>query len=491
MDFRKIKKEKYFLFGIIFLSFIIYTSFSFTAPLKAWDETVYANLGYDLSHNPLDYSVENNGWSDWIPSGDEPLYKWPKMGFRAPLLPYSLAILYFLKLSSLVFIFMPLIGALGVSLIYLLGKRMFNSEVGIYSAIFLMLTPLYVSSSSKILTETYMTFFILLTIISFWKGYEEGNSYHKILFGFFFALALLARYTTLWFIPVFFFYFLIRTKSLKFILDKYLWGAMGVFMVTLIPWFIYGYFEYGNILGGFIHGIKAAMYWGGTQSVFFYFQKWWKMFSVVGVISILAIGKIFTKNKSSSPKFLILILWTLFFILMALFMPHKEERFILPIVPALCILAGVFIYTLKSHKKLVFKIATIILMIMLFSSGINETRVNHSGGESCFLDSMRYLNQQKDEAIIITDEFSVVHYYTKSETQYIPSIIDSSFLEKLSKEKNKEIYFLFSNRLFDGSNQSLERYNYLENNLDKVFDCAGRNTFVSLYSYKKPSVQVQ
>ena len=35
-------------------------------------------------------------------------------------------------------------------------------------------------------------------------------------------------------------YFLIRRKSLKFIFDKYLWSAIGVFFVTLIPWFIYG-----------------------------------------------------------------------------------------------------------------------------------------------------------------------------------------------------------------------------------------------------------
>ncbi len=477
----KIKKN-YLILVLMLFSLMLNILFSFSTPVVSWDESVYSNLGYDLSNNPLDYSVEFNGWSDWIPSGNDPVYSWPKMGFRAPLLPYTLSLLFLLNLGFLVKFFMPLIGALNIGLVYLLGRKLFNSKVGIYAASFTSLIPLYTLISSKILTDVYLTFFMLITIFSFWKGYEEGDIKYKILFGFFFALALLSRYTALWFIPIFFTYFLIRTKSLKFIFDKYLWGAILVFFGTLIPWFIYGYFEYGNILGAFIHGIKAATYWGGHQPWNFYLQNQWKMLSIIGIISLLGIGKIFYKKKTNNSGFLFLIIWIFGFLIMTMILPHKEERFILPVISALCLISGVFVNSLKKYKKLIFKIIILILIYSTTITFIQEIEHNSSDGK-CFLNSMNYINNQKQEVLIVTDEFSVVYYYTKQETQYYPREINEEYLKKLSKEKKKDIYFLFSNRLFDGGDLSIKKYNYLEENLEKVFDCAGQNTFTSLYHY--------
>ena len=74
----------------------------------------------------------------------------------------------------------------------------------------------------------------------------------------------------------FLFYFLIRDKSLKFLKDKYLWYAIGIFFWTLVSWFIYSFKYYGNILGAFIHGFKAAGYWGGVQSWNFFFVNSWQ-----------------------------------------------------------------------------------------------------------------------------------------------------------------------------------------------------------------------
>ena len=96
------KKENKILITLFVFTFILGTVFVFSTPLKIWDETVYANLGYDLSNNPLDYSVKDNGWSDFIPFDGDTFYSWPKMGFRAPLLPYLLSPLYLFNLNFLV-----------------------------------------------------------------------------------------------------------------------------------------------------------------------------------------------------------------------------------------------------------------------------------------------------------------------------------------------------------------------------------------------------
>jgi len=83
MDFQQIIKRNNIIIAIFIIALIIRILFVFSMPVKLWDETVYANLGYDLSKNISDYSF-SNGWSDFIPSGSDLIYAWPKAGFRAP-----------------------------------------------------------------------------------------------------------------------------------------------------------------------------------------------------------------------------------------------------------------------------------------------------------------------------------------------------------------------------------------------------------------------
>lgn len=56
----KMKKEYKILAILFLLALIIRIVFLFASPVKIWDETVYANLGYDLSKNPFDYSFAKN-----------------------------------------------------------------------------------------------------------------------------------------------------------------------------------------------------------------------------------------------------------------------------------------------------------------------------------------------------------------------------------------------------------------------------------------------
>src|SRR3989344_3184986 len=285
------KKETKIIILIFLVALLIRISFVFITPIKIWDETVYANLGYDLSKSALDYSF-TNGWSDYVPDGS-----WPKAGFRAPLLPYTLSILYFLKLNFLIQFLIPLFGALSITLIYLIGKEMFSQKVGIYSAILLTLVPLHVFYSSKILTDVFSTFFALLVILVFWKGFEKDNKNWKLLFGPVLALALLSRYTLLWLIPLFPIYLLIKNKSLRFAKDKHLWYSILLFFIFLVPWFIYGIVQYHNALGAFIHGFKASSYWGGVQHWSFYFQHWLEALSISGILVILSLAYIIYYKK--------------------------------------------------------------------------------------------------------------------------------------------------------------------------------------------------
>ncbi len=94
------KKEIKILIILFIVAFVVRSIFIFATPVKIWDETVYANLGHDLNKNLFDYSLRNSGWSDFIPSGGDDFYAWPKIGFRAPLLPYTLSIFYLFNVRN-------------------------------------------------------------------------------------------------------------------------------------------------------------------------------------------------------------------------------------------------------------------------------------------------------------------------------------------------------------------------------------------------------
>lgn len=466
-----------------FLAFIIRGIFVFATPLKIWDETVYANLGYDLSKNILDYSVAHNGWSDFIPSGGDSFYAWPKIGFRAPLLPYLLSPIYFFNLGFLANFFIVLVGALSVCLVYTLGKKMFNKKVALYSAILFLLIPLHIVYSAKILTGVLFTFFVLLTFLSFLKGYEENNKKHKILFGVFLALALLSRYTALWIMPIFLLYFLVKDKSLKFLKDKYLWYSILAFFGTLIPWFIYGIFEYKNPIGAFIHGAKASAYWGGLQSWHFFFDYWWQMFSMIGIIFVIALIYILYKKDFFKKEIYLLLIWFAFFLGMAIYMPHKEDRFILAIVPTIALISGYFIDKIKKYKKFILLGIIIISLFSLSSQFYTTYNNSYTDTNNCFLEGNKFL-QNQENALIVTDESAIVYYYTRQETHFYPNPRNFESLKNMIKnhysDKNSFVFFTdFDMPLNDEEHIKIKED--LDKNLEKVFECSKEHGYSAVY----------
>jgi 4-amino-4-deoxy-L-arabinose transferase-like glycosyltransferase len=476
------KTDKLIILVLIF-SFLIRIIFLFYSPFRGWDETVYLNLGRDLSKNPFIYSLFNKGWNDFIPSTDI-IYGWPNIGFRAPLLPYILSIFYALKLNFLTQIITPIFATLSVFLVYILGKKLFDKKIGLYSAILFALVPIHVLSSGKIWTDILVVFFILLTFISFWQGYEKNNKKHKVLFGLFLALSLMARYTTLWITPVFLFYFFIRDKSLKFLKDKYLWYAIGVFFLVLIPWFIYGFKYYGNILGGFIHGFKASSYWGGVQSWSFFFENSWAIFSITGILFVISLLYILFKKEFLKREIYLLLIWVIFYSAIVITMPHKEARFIMPIVPVICLLSGFFINKIKKYKDIIFGLICIALIASLLILFKIEYQNSKAGVNICFSDGNKFLadNSIDKNSLIVTNQLPIVHYYTQKEVHLYPDPWNLSILKNIIdlNHSSKAVYMFFAN--YDMTDNTIKKD--LDNNFEKVFECSKGWGYSAIYKYK-------
>lgn len=480
-------RENWILLIILFVGLLVRLAFAYSSNVPWWDESVYLNLGYDLSNNPFDYSVENNGWSDFIPSGGDKNYAWPKMGFRPPLLPYFLAIFYALNLGFLIKFLLPLIGVLTIFLVYLLGKEMFDKKAGLISAAIISLIPIHATFSGRILNDVFVTLFITLAFLFFWKGFERGNKKYKVLWGIFLGLGLLTRYTMLWIIPIFPIYLWIKNKSLSFLRDKYLWYSIIGFFIVLIPWFIYGYFEYGNIFGGFLHGFKGAAYWGGNQAWSFFFQNHWKIFSISGILFVSFLIEIFYEEEYKKKEIYILLIWSIFYLIMLVVMPHKEERFVIPLIPVISLIIGYSLNKIKKYRKIVFGIIFFVLLWSCITLFVQELNIALNQNTECFLDTTNFLRGElKEGDIIVNENPPIVRYFTNfinSEYPFYPEDINEISLATISNSSSKKVYFLF-NRLNSGFEN--EKWKNLKEILDKnyklEFQCAGDSEVNFVYS---------
>jgi 4-amino-4-deoxy-L-arabinose transferase-like glycosyltransferase len=352
---------------------------------------------------------------------------------------------------------------------------MFNSKVGIYSAVLFSIVPINLLWGFRISTEIYGLFFLLLSFLFFWKGFEEKHNLSKILFGIFLGLALLTRYTTMWIIPLFLIYFLIRDKNLKFLRDKYLWFSILTFFVVLIPWFVYGMVFYSNPLGAFIHGTIGASFWGGIQSGFFYFIYFWRNFSLIGIGFVVSLIYFCNKKLLKDKQIHFLLIWFLLIFLIASFMPHKEERFILILVPSLCLLLGVFINKIdekilkwfNKNRFLGFVLLIFCFLIVLFPVFLNFYSEESTGTSYCFSKGLNFIKHLNDNALIYSDETPIVYAYTDKCTRFYPNPWNVTYLER--GENNFIIYTDYDRPLYLEENVLFREE--LSNNFELVFSC--------------------
>jgi len=479
MDLKQTIKSNRWIIIIFIISLIIRLIFVFSSPLKIWDEYVYADLGYDLSNNPFDYSYLNKPWSDFVP-GD-----WPHAAFKPPFLPFLLSLFYLLKLNLIVDFIMPIIGSLSVVLIYILGKKLFNKNTGLIASVFLALVPLHVFYSSKILNECSVTFLITLSFIFFWKGYEEDTPKYKMLFGVALALSLLNRYNSLWIFPIFFIYLLVRDRSLKFLIDRYLWYSIGIFFLILSPLLVFGIIDYGNPVGPFLHGFKSVSYWGGDQPWYFYLQNWNEMFSIVGFVILISLIFIILRKKLFDRQILILLIWILFFLIVASFLGHKEDRYLVPIAPAVCLLAAYFIDHIKYYKKVILIILSAFLIVIISNNFVNNYNTNYSESALCFKEGVQFIGNLSGRVLIYNDQSPLVYYYTHKSTRFYPSSWNINNLAKINKLPEEDIIFLFTDNNWDFSNyKNIEIIKEVGSKSNVIFECKNK-TFVYQGSFIK------
>jgi asparagine N-glycosylation enzyme membrane subunit Stt3 len=209
------------------------------------------------------------------------------------------------------------------------------------------------------------------------------------------------------------------------------------------------------------------------------------MFSIIGFVFIIALIYIFYKKEFFKKEIYLLLIWFIFFLGMAIYMPHKEDRFILAIVPPLSLISGYFINKIKKYRGI---ILIGIVFVSLFSVGIilyityNDSQTDTN---KCFLEANKFLKSLDDNSVILTDESAVIYYYTKLETRFYPNPWDYETLQHWVKKDylGRDVYILFGNYI----TKPVEEYQQikldLDSNLEKTFECVKEEGYSVVYKY--------
>ncbi len=453
---------------LFLLSLIVFYISSQLEPIKWWDETVYLNLGRDLSSDPFSYAFK--GWGDKVP--DLPY----KPGFRPPLLPYAIAALYMLSLPAELFI--PVMGAMGVVVLFLLVEKIYDRRIALLSSLLLISLPIYAFYSGKVLSDILVTVLTTISFFFFWLGFEKGEKKFKILCSFTVGLTVLAKYTSALIIPIFFIYLFFKHRSLAFLKDKINLISLIVFFLTLAPLFFYGYVEYGNPIGPILHAFRAgASYWGGKQPWSFFFQYAAQMFSPL-VYALLLFG-LFVVIRNFKNNLLIVLWFSIFFVFLS-WLPHKEDRFFLPLVPAASVIVSIAISKLK-NSTVVFGAVLILSLLSTINLFEKSYISSHTEITTCFLDASNFLKNTEQNAVIFTDSSAVVYYYTNRENHYYwPQ--DLGKITELIKNyyRNRPIYMLFSK---DDSSVNLRQELNKNSSFKIVYRCPEGGNLAVVYRY--------
>ena len=162
------------------------------------DEVVYLHL------------AEHMGW-DWseyntiklFPPGYYPRAVYSSPVFHhPPLYPYSIKLLASTGISGITaartlnIMFM----LFGIVYLYLLAELLCNRKVALLSSFLLMICPIFMMETNLIHLDQYQSFFLIVLLYYFFYSEKKAEKKHLFISAFFFALAMLVKFTS----PIFF-----------------------------------------------------------------------------------------------------------------------------------------------------------------------------------------------------------------------------------------------------------------------------------------------
>ncbi len=330
-----------FIVSIIIIAFTIISYLSLSSgPMWAADEKTYsANAFHMIKSGDYITPWDAGELAVWV--GKPPIQMW--------LMSLSYQVLGVTNFASR--LWSPLFGAFTLALVYLLGRRFYNSTVGLLSVLVLGSSTLFSSFSTHAMMDGPLLFFIVSSIYCMLLAQEneKGNLY-AALSGVLFGLALMTKGFEALLIPLILIpYFVLTKRSPRFLFTKHFAYFIGIAALIFLPWLIYMDLSFKDFYDcffsyNFIRSVSPVE--GHIGGSLFYFKYLASTESPLWTLLMpFAVGLAAFKSfvKRSKPDILLLI-WVVVVFAVFTVAQTKIYWYILPSLPALALVTSSLIY---------------------------------------------------------------------------------------------------------------------------------------------------
>lgn len=358
------KKNNFFIFFLLLSITVLVRLPWFFPSVINWDEGTYILMGQSVLDGNLPY-----------------------MGFwemKPPLAHFFYG--SFIALFGKTIISIRFAGALCISIIsfftYLIGKKICNFNVGIYSSILFIFSTIYIPGGQSTMTE-FVALVPLIGLLYFLVSKENLTTKDFFLTGILIATASMIR-TNLIFVTIplgLFFLIILKNKKLLEIIKCNFFYVLGFFLIiffTFVPYLVVGSKEVwlNNVILTPIKYSSSQLTILESLTHYFYFLSrtfinfdsnslinfflW--IISISGIVFISINWKKFLTIKEKSLLIIIIFFFSILFSILKSGAGHPH--YLIQIFPLLSVISIFFLnYTLKNKKK-------IILIVAIFSISI-------------------------------------------------------------------------------------------------------------------------
>ncbi len=252
----------------------------------------------------------------------------------------------------------PVFATLSCILVYYLGKRLYDRQVGLLSVVVLGTFITFFMFARHAMMDIQLVFFMTASIY-FLLSSEKGKNanWFAALSGIFFGLALMTKQAEALLIPVIaFVYLAVTQKSLRFLFTKRFTLFWGVGLVLFSPWLIYmnahfgsefwqAYFLYGTVMRtmGPLEGHTGGYLYYFTYLVTKENPVWTTILPFAAGLCVY--NSVVKRLKEDT----LLLVWITVVLLVFSIAQTKLYWYILPAMPAFAIAIINFLY--KAFKK--------------------------------------------------------------------------------------------------------------------------------------------
>jgi outer membrane protein assembly factor BamB len=253
-------------------------------------------------------------------------------------------------------------GTLSLVLVFYLGKKLYNLQVGLISALILgTFTTFYVFARHAMLDVPFV-FFISASLYFLLSSEKTENSKSYVaLGGLFFGLAFMTKQVGAFLIPMIVFaYFVATGRGIKFFFTKRfaLFWATGILIFA--PWMIYMALSFRDFWQSFFvfSGIMRAStpIEGHVGGYLFYFNYLVNNENVFWILllpfsaGLCLFNAVFKRLKADT----LIFAWMSIVLLLFSLVQTKLEWYILPAFPAFALAIGSFLYQLSKKINLLY-----------------------------------------------------------------------------------------------------------------------------------------